>query len=32
MDTTGEKEKSKSKKNMDGKSKNSHDNKEFRTR
>jgi hypothetical protein len=32
MDTTGEKEKRTSKKNMDGKSTNSHDNKEFRIR
>jgi hypothetical protein len=31
MDTTGEKEKRTSKKNMDGRSTSSHDNKEFRT-
>jgi hypothetical protein len=31
MDTTGEKEKRTSKKNMDGRSKSSHDNKKFRT-
>jgi hypothetical protein len=32
MDTTGEKEKRTSKKNMDGTSKSRHDNKKFRTR
>jgi hypothetical protein len=32
MDTTGETEKRTSKKNMDGRSTSSHDNKEFRTR
>ena len=32
MDTTGEKEKRTSKKNVDGRSKSSHDNKKFRTR
>jgi hypothetical protein len=32
MDTMGEKEKRTSKKNMDGRSTSSHDNKEFRTR
>jgi hypothetical protein len=32
MDTTGEKEKRTSKKNVDGRSTNSHDNKKFRTR
>jgi hypothetical protein len=32
MDTTGEKEKRTSKKNMDGRSKSSHDNKKFRKR
>jgi hypothetical protein len=32
MDTTGEKEKRTSKKNMDGRSKSSHDNKKFRNR
>jgi hypothetical protein len=32
MDTTGEKEKRTPKKNMDGRSKSSHDNKKFRTR
>jgi hypothetical protein len=32
MDTTGEKEKKTSKKNMDGRSKSSHGNKKFRTR
>jgi hypothetical protein len=32
MDTTGEKEKRTSKKNMDVRSKSSHDNKKFRTR
>jgi hypothetical protein len=32
MDTAGEKEKRTSKKNMDGMSKSSHDNKKFRTR
>jgi hypothetical protein len=31
MDTTGEKEKRTSKKNMDGRSKSSHDKKKFRT-
>jgi len=32
MDTTGEKEKEESKKNVDGRSTRSHDNKKFRTR
>jgi hypothetical protein len=32
FDTTGEKEKRKSKKNVDGRSTSSHDNKKFRTR
>ena len=32
MDTTGEKEKRMLKKNVDGRSKSSHDNKKFRTR
>jgi hypothetical protein len=32
MDTAGEKEKRTSKKNLDGRSKSSHDNKKFRTR
>jgi len=32
MDTTGEKEKRTSKKNVDGRSTSSHDNKKFRTR
>jgi hypothetical protein len=32
MDTTGEKEKRMSKKNVDGRSKSSHDDKKFRTR
>jgi hypothetical protein len=32
MDTTGEKENRTSKKNMDGRSKSSHDNNKFRTR
>jgi len=32
LDTTGEKEKRTSKKNVDGRSKSSHDNKKFRTR
>jgi hypothetical protein len=32
LDTTGEKENRASKKNVDGRSKNSHDNKKFRTR
>ena len=32
LDTTGEKEKRTSKKNMDGRSASSHDNKKFRTR
>jgi hypothetical protein len=32
MDTTGEKEKRTSKKNVDGRSKSSHDNKKFRIR
>jgi len=32
MDTTGEKEKRMSKKNVDGRSTSSHDNKKFRTR
>jgi hypothetical protein len=32
MDTTGDTEKRTSKKNMDGRSTSSHDNKEFRTR
>ena len=32
MDTTGEKKKGTSKKNMDGRSTSSHDNKKFRTR